>query len=99
VLLALVFSFVFFRFLFSFICLSFLVVSHFSSFFFSHVLEERRDALLTATNQQLLPDLLELIEFNKEEDHRVLQQHLIWALINLTRNRDDLKEQFGRLSM
>lgn len=73
-----------------------------SGFFFevlSHLLDNR-DSLLAATDQQLLPNILDLIEFHKEDaSHRVLQQHLVWAVINLTRNRDDLKGQFGKLSM
>jgi hypothetical protein len=61
--------------------------------------EEKREEVLQSTNQQFVANMLELIEYYKEEEHRPLQQHLVWALINATRNRDDLKESFCRLSM
>jgi len=59
--------------------------------------EEKRDILMESSKDALIQDLVDIMEYqNKREQKNVkILVNFMWAVLNLTINREDLKLEFG----
>jgi len=59
--------------------------------------EEKRDILMESSKDALVQDLVDIMEYQskREEKNLKILVNLMWAILNLTINREDLKTEFG----
>jgi len=59
--------------------------------------EEKRDILMESSKDALIQDLVDIMEYQNKRVEKNLKilVNLMWAILNITINREDLKSEFG----